>query len=125
MKGALAHEEEKKKGTAMEIVIEDSPYGGKGQMKIEKILAPAQMKDKCGLYARVTLPPGAVLGFHEHHGNSECYFILSGTGVYDDNGERRIIKAGDVTWTPDGSGHGLSNESGEEDIVFMALIVNS
>ena len=28
-------------------------------MKLEKLLAPAEMKDKCGLYARVTLPPGA------------------------------------------------------------------
>ena len=109
----------------METVYETNPCGGKGQMKLEKILAPAQMKDKCGLYARVTLPPGAVLGFHEHHGNSECYFILSGTGVYDDNGAKRTVKAGDVTWTPDGSGHGLSNESGKEDLVFMALIVNS
>ena len=116
---------QKKKGKAMEIVIEENPCGGKGQMKLEKILAPAQMKDKCGLYARVTLPPGAVLGFHEHHGNSESYFILSGTGVYDDNGAKRIVKAGETTWTPDGSGHGLSNESGQEDLVFMALIVNS
>ena len=109
----------------METVYETNPCGGKGQMKLEKILAPAQMKDKCGLYARVTLPPGAVLGFHEHHGNSESYFILSGTGVYDDNGAKRIVKAGETTWTPDGSGHGLSNESGEGDLVFMALIVNS
>ena len=35
------------------------------------------------------------------------------------------VKAGDVTWTPDGSGHGLSNENGKEDVVFMALIINS
>ena len=37
----------------------------------------------------------------------------------------RTVKAGDVTWTPDGSGHGLSNEAGSEDLVFMALIINS
>ena len=51
--------------------------------------------------------------------------MLSGEGVYDDNGVKRTIKAGDVTWTPDGSGHGLSNEDGKEDVVFMALIINS
>ena len=55
----------------MEIVFEENPCGGKGTMKLEKILDAGQLADKCGLYARVTLPPGAVLGFHEHHGNSE------------------------------------------------------
>ena len=51
--------------------------------------------------------------------------MLAGEGVYDDNGTKRTIKAGDVTWTPDGGGHGLSNAAGTEDLVFMALIVNS
>ena len=109
----------------METVYGENPCGGKGRMKIENILSPAELKDRCGLYARVTLPPGSVLGYHEHHGNSESYFILSGSGEYDDNGVKRTVKAGDTTWTPDGSGHGLSNEAGAEDLVFMALIVNS
>ena len=109
----------------METIYEENPCGGKGTMKLEKLLSPAEMGDKCGLYARVTLPPGAVLGYHEHHGNKECYFMLSGEGVYDDNGEKRVIRAGDVTWTADGCGHGLSNEDGKEDVVFMALIINS
>ena len=109
----------------METIYEENPCGGKGTMKLEKLLSPAEMGDKCGLYARVTLPPGAVLGYHEHHGNAECYFMLSGEGVYDDNGQKRVIRAGDVTWTADGCGHGLSNEDGKEDVVFMALIINS
>ncbi len=109
----------------MEVIYEENPCGGVGRMKLEKLLGPAELKDKCGLYARVTLPPGAVLGYHEHHGNAEAYFILSGEGEYDDAGVKRIVKPGDVTWTPDGSGHGLSNANGREDVVFMALIVNS
>jgi mannose-6-phosphate isomerase-like protein (cupin superfamily) len=109
----------------METIFEENPCGGKGTMKLEKLLTPAEMKDKCSLFARVTLPPGTVLGYHEHHGNSESYFILSGEGEYDDNGVKRTVKAGDVTWTADGSGHGLSNENGKDDVVFIALIINS
>lgn len=109
----------------METTIMENPCGGKGTMTIEHLLSAAEMKDKCGLYARVTLPAGASLGYHEHHGNGESYFILSGEGVYDDNGVKRIVKAGDATWTPDGSGHGLDNTEGKEPIVFIALIVNS
>ena len=33
-----------------------------------------------------------------------------------------MVRAGDVTFTPDGKGHGLTN-SGDEDLVFMALII--
>ena len=109
----------------MEVSYWKDPCGGKGNMKIEKVLSEAELKDKCGLYARVTLHPGDVLGYHEHHGNGECYFIHSGTGVYDDNGVTRTIRAGDVPWTPDGTGHGLSNADSTKDLVFMALIVNA
>jgi len=109
----------------MTVVYEKNPCGGLGEMKIEHLLGAEEMKDKCSMFARVTLHPGDVLGYHEHHGNGECYFILSGEGVYDDNGVKRTVKAGDVTWTPDGSGHGLSNAEGKEDVVFMALIINS
>ena len=96
---------------------------GVGEVLIEKIL-DEELADKCGLYARVTIPAGSVLGYHEHHGNGESYFILSGEAIYDDNGVKRTIKAGDSTWTPDGSGHGVDNSQGKAPIVFMALIVN-
>ena len=96
---------------------------GVGEVKIEKIL-DEELADKCGLYAKVTIPAGSVLGYHEHHGNGESYFVLSGEAIYDDNGKKRIIRPGESTWTPDGSGHGVDNSQGKEPIVFMALIVN-
>ena len=96
---------------------------GVGEVLIEKIL-DEELADKCGLYARVTIPAGSVLGYHEHHGNGESYLVLSGEAIYDDNGKKRIIRPGESTWTPDGSGHGVDNSQGKEPIVFMALIVN-
>lgn len=46
-----------------------------------------------------------------------------GNLVYDHNGTKRKIGPGDTTWTPSGSGHGVDNSAGAEDLVFMALIV--
>ena len=97
---------------------------GVGEIRIEKIL-DRELGDKCGLYARVTIPAGSVLGYHEHHGNGESYFVLAGEAVYDDNGASRTIRPGDSTWTPSGFGHGVNNSAGREDFVFMALVVNS
>jgi len=95
---------------------------GKEPILIEKIL-DEELWDKCGLYARVTIPAGSILGYHEHHGNGESYFVLSGRAVYDDNGQKREIGPGDATWTPTGTGHGVDNSAGTESLVFMALIV--
>ena len=63
-----------------------------------------------------------ILGYHEHHNESETYYILRGEGDYNDNGVIRPVKAGDVTFTPDGKGHGMKN-TGDTDLVFMALII--
>ena len=97
--------------------------GGRGHVLIKHILGEEELNGKCRLYAEVTIEPGCSLGYHEHHGESETYYILKGEGNYDDNGTIRPVKAGDRTFTPDGCGHGLSN-SGDEDPVFMALIIN-
>ena len=70
----------------------------------------------------MTIEPGCSLGYHEHHGESETYYILSGKGDYNDNGTVRPVKAGDITYTPNGCGHGLEN-TGDENLVFMALII--
>lgn len=91
-------------------------------MIIRHILGGKELNGKCGLYAEVVIEPGCSLGYHEHHGESETYYILSGTGSYDDNGVSRPVKAGDVTFTPSGKGHGLAN-TGDDDLVFMALII--
>lgn len=96
--------------------------GGKGHLLIKHLLGEKELNGKCGLYAEVTIEPGCSLGFHEHHGESETYYILKGQGIYSDNGALRMVKAGDVTFTPDGQGHALTNTE-DTDLVFMALII--
>ena len=52
--------------------------GGKGHVIIEHLLGEKELDGKCGLYAKVTIEPNCTLGFHEHHGETETYYILSG-----------------------------------------------
>lgn len=96
--------------------------GGEGHVIIKDILNAEQLNGKCGLYAQVTIEPGCSLGYHEHHGESETYYILQGQGEYNDNGNKRLVQAGDMTFTSDNHGHGLAN-TGDTDLVFMALII--
>ena len=60
--------------------------GGKGHVIIKHILEDKELNGKCKMYAEVTLEPGCSLGYHEHHNESETYYILRGEGNYDDNG---------------------------------------
>lgn len=73
-------------------------------------------------YARVLLKPGMEVHRHQHVGESEIYFILSGSGMFDDNGDMIEVKKGDITYTPDGHYHNLIN-TGTEMLEFMALII--
>lgn len=92
-------------------------------MKVEKLLTGKRLGSN-GLFARVTVFPGMKLDYHEHHSETETYHIISGEGVYDDNGVERFVHAGDTVFCADGSGHGICN-TGKHDLVFIALIIKA
>ncbi|MCI5902537.1 MAG: cupin domain-containing protein [Blautia sp.] len=96
--------------------------GGAGHVIIKEILEQEQLGKSSRLYAEVTLEPGCEIGYHEHHNESETYYIMSGLGMYNDNGKIRQVKPGDITFTPDGKGHGLKNTC-TSNMILMALIL--
>ena len=104
------------------IEIAKNVAGGNGEVVKKHQLTAAELNDKTRMFAEITLAPGCSIGYHEHRGESETYYILSGTGTYNDNGTVRAVAPGEVTFTPSGSGHGLEN-SGTSDLVFIALIL--
>ncbi|MCR5183474.1 MAG: cupin domain-containing protein [Opitutales bacterium] len=103
-------------------VIVENLAGGAGHAIMKHLIGPEQMKTSARLYAQVTLEPGCEIGVHRHLNESETYYILAGTGVYDDDGVKREVKAGDITFTGHGHSHGLLN-TGTENLVLMALIL--
>ena len=110
------------KANERETVRVDHANGGVGFLLKEGLLTNEQLGANCRMFSRVTLKPGCELGFHEHHGEVEAYYILSGKGIYLDDGKEVFVEAGDVTYCADGHGHGLKN-TGEEDLAFVALIL--
>ena len=48
----------------------------------EKLLEGERLSGKVTLFAKVTILPGDELPYHEHHGETEVYHILSGEGIY-------------------------------------------
>ena len=106
----------------MEIERAENLCGGKGTTIFKRLLGEKELNGKCGMFAELTVEPESSIGYHEHHNESETYYILSGKGIYNDNGHEREVGPGDVTYTPNNSGHSIVN-TGDENLVFMALII--
>lgn len=96
--------------------------GGAGYITKEELITPEQRGEHCRLFNRITLKPNCEIGHHEHHGETEAYYILEGEGMYEEDGVAISVEAGDVTFCDDGHGHGLKN-TGTEDLVMVALIL--
>ena len=106
------------------VVTEIGTGKSSGILNLERLFDKESMPEHLRMYSRAYLEPGACVGFHEHRGEAESYYILSGQGEYDDDGVIYPVEAGDLTYTPDGHGHGIRN-TGEEMLEFIALIIRN
>lgn len=96
--------------------------GGKGDVIKEDIIEGEELKGKCKIFSRITIPVGGSIGMHEHIEDFEVYYILSGKGQVLDNDEVVEVGEGDVIYTSDDK-HFIEN-IGDEDLVFVAVVVN-
>ena len=112
-----------RKSETKETVRKPAPFDGVGEITVRSLLnGPEEMSGKGRVFAHTTVWPKAGIGYHVHHGDSETYYILSGTGRYNDNGTITTVQAGDVTYTAPGEGHGIE-AVGDEPVEMIALIL--
>lgn len=112
-----------RKSDEKQTVRKPAPFQGVGEITVRSLLnGPEEMSQRGRVFAHTTVHPGSEIGYHVHSGDSETYYILSGTGRYNDNGHETIVSAGDVTYTASGEGHGIACV-GEEPIEMIALIL--
>lgn len=102
----------------------ENAQGGAGYILKDSLMDANQLGDNCKMFAQITLKPGCEVGYHQHVGDTETYYILSGSGIYNDNGIEIRVNAGDVTFCKEGDKHGLLND-GEEDLEMVALILKA
>ena len=112
-----------RKDQEKETIRKPAPFNGVGEITVRSLLnGPEEMSRKGRVFAHTTVHPGAAIGYHVHTGDSETYYILSGTGRYSDNGEIRTVTAGDVTYCAPGEGHSIE-AIGDEPVEMIALIL--
>ena len=85
-------------------------------------LVDSNTQKNARMFAEITLNPGCSIGYHKHETETEYYFILSGTGTVNDDGEEVEVSQGDTIITGNGASHSIKN-TGSVPLVFHAIIV--
>lgn len=97
--------------------------GGKGEAEVHFLLNPEDFYGHARMYAKIILPPGASIGWHQHIGETEPYYILQGQGTFIDNDHQRIdVISGDICTILPGQFHSLENNSENDPLILMALV---
>ena len=107
----------------MRTEVKEKVRGGEGSVQFTYLVETATEKHAT-LLAEVSVPPGASIGPHTHDLDVEYYFIISGSGIVNDNGTDTEVKTGDAVITKDGASHSISN-TGNVPLVFHAVIVKN
>ena len=96
--------------------------GGNGLIHLKHLSGEEGLYHHARMFAHLTVEPGRSIGFHEHEHETEFFYILSGEGLFDDDGVSVTVHAGDVCATGYGASHSLQNVS-DSPLELIALIM--
>ncbi|HDP35919.1 MAG TPA: cupin domain-containing protein [Candidatus Hydrogenedentes bacterium] len=105
----------------MEVEVRENMRGGEGSVTFRHMFREADFTAPVRLCARLTIPPGAGIGSHQHLAEDEIYIILRGSGILDDGATQTRVTAGDAVLTGNGESHAIRND-GDEPLELAAVI---
>ena len=94
----------------------------KDTSKIREILAPRNSILKMQSLAEAVVPAGSATEEHFHATSEEIYYILSGTGEMQVEGQSIPVQQGDAIALLPGEKHKIWNR-GDADLVFLCMCV--
>ncbi|MFA5448710.1 MAG: cupin domain-containing protein [Sphaerochaeta sp.] len=105
----------------MKSTVRSQMRGGQGDVLMTNLMEEGSVAHT-RLFSTLTLPPGASIGEHDHVDETEYYWILKGQGVVTEADGEKVVRTGDLVVTGGGASHAIRND-GQEDLVFLALII--
>ena len=94
-------------------------HEGEGLCRHAMVFGDSDIQAPVRFINYTVLPPKASFGIHRHGNDNEFYVVLSGEGVYYQDGEEQCVSTGDIMMNSPHGAHGIRN-TGDTD---MALIV--
>jgi len=104
----------------MEVINREhcTPFVTKDGSIIRELLAHRNSAIRNQSLAEATVPPGVITQLHYHPKTEEIYYILSGSGLMEIDGQTRPVGPGDAIAIPPGRKHRIHNPS-QTDLVFL------
>ncbi|MDR1390363.1 MAG: cupin domain-containing protein [Treponema sp.] len=101
----------------------ENARGGSGVINFHHFVeGQGKTQSNTNLLARLTLPPGASIGYHCHTGETEFFLFLEGRGLVSDDGVEKAVGPGDVMVTGGGASHSVTN-NGSSPLCLIAVII--
>jgi len=97
---------------------------GKDTVKVVNFIEGEEVDNKGRLFGISIIPVGGSIGYHQHVGDFEIYYILQGKALVNDNGEEAFLESGDMMYCKEGDFHSIQN-IGAVELQYVALILNS
>lgn len=95
-------------------------HDGVGQIQIGQLFAADDLGPAWDFVECVKLPPGSSIGYHQHVGDEEIYYIVEGWGIMTtDEGEVQV-GPGTASLCKSGSHHGLVNTADSDMTILVA-----
>ena len=96
-------------------------YPGHFNQALSKaIVTPATVGSRFFDHRISSYEPGAHVESHVHKVQEQIYHVLNGEGVLTVDGERRLVRANDVTYIPPGVVHEF-HCTGNDTLVFLVI----
>lgn len=95
---------------------------GKGEVDILHLIEKQSLFGKARLFAKLSVKPGSSIGLHKHENEFEIFYVLSGKGLFNDNGNIIPVQAGDICFTAPGETHSIENTT-QQDLELLATII--
>jgi len=111
-----------RKDNAMDVITIDNMRDGDGTVTVKHMFKRDEFTANSRLCAKLTLPPGASIGKHEHLTEDEVYIITAGSGLLDDGQSETRVEAGDAVLTGNGESHAIRND-GDTPLEITAVIM--
>jgi mannose-6-phosphate isomerase-like protein (cupin superfamily) len=100
-------------------------HGGMGPIEFRRLLAQSDFETHIDFVDYTVIPPGSTIGLHEHNGNEEIYFIVTGKPRISVNGQERRLERGSIAVVRSGQTHQLVNDTNENVAIFVIQVRHS
>ncbi len=99
-------------------------HEGEGLCKHSVVFTEEEMHAPVRFINYTVIPPSASFGLHKHGNDNEFYVILSGEGIYQEDGVETKVKKGDIIMNAPFGNHGIRNTSDENmDVLVFEVAV--